>query len=162
MLCCCGIATVRPCAHTHSTKSCHSMRPYKILAKGQESRLLSRKLMPVQYCPRSQDAMPVSSPYADLTFSYSYACMRACACACACVWIELTPIGTISTRSQLCKAAPKSTPANKPPTVIPTAFPADQEQDPHILGKRLLGPLKELPRVWSNPLSQHRPLSAMH
>lgn len=36
-------------------------------------------------------------------------------------------MGTMSTRSQLCRAAPSSTPASRPATVIPAAFPAGHE-----------------------------------
>ena len=44
--------------------------------------------------------------------------------------ITLTPIGTMSTRSQLCSAAPSSTPASRPATVIPAAFPGCQKAIP--------------------------------
>ena len=43
-------------------------------------------------------------------------------------------MGTMSTRSQLCRAAPSSTPASRPATVIPAAFPAGHET-PHFTAR---------------------------
>ena len=44
-----------------------------------------------------------------------------------------TAMGTMSTRSQLCRAAPSSTPASRPATVIPAAFPAGHKTTPFTM-----------------------------